>query len=258
MKCVLFLALALGLPLTSSAADTAYTAIRAVGKQNGDDALNRVLEVRGRMGAPEPQVWKIVLADSGSRGGIHEFEVQHGRITGERAPTARALSGGTLDLNKLNIDSDGAFTIANQETQKLGLPFDRVDYTLTAGARGSVAAWHMELFDAHKGRVGAIDIAADTGSVVHRDLAGAGAPHAADDHAYLHDRPAPEAVQPVYPDDHRRYVEDRRYADGRRYPDDGTVYGDDPAGPGIFDIFGKITRHFDKRTRQIKNFFSGR
>src|SRR3954463_6851141 len=150
MKRLFCFAILAVLPLAVHAADTAYTAIRVVAKKTGEDALGRVVEGRGKMGSPEPQVWKVVLADDRARGGVHEFEVQKGHISGDRTPSG-GRPGIPLDLNKVNIDSDGAFTIVNQEAQKAKLPFDRVDYFLNNTGRASI--WHLELFDGHNGRV---------------------------------------------------------------------------------------------------------
>jgi len=240
MKRLLIAALLTTLPLSVMAVDTAYTALRVVGKR-GEDSLNKVAEVKGRFGAPEPQMWKITLLDSGARSGIREFEVQHGQVTGERAPSGRVVTGAALDLGKLNIDSDGAFTIANQEAQKAGQPFDRIDYTLSGGRSGA-PVWRLELFTKRNGRAGEIEVAADSGTVLRRDLhLGDKTNPAPDDRAYLRDHPAPDAGPRVAPD-----------AD----PPDRHVYvEDEELGPGITDLFGKIGRHFQKRSKQLKNFF---
>jgi hypothetical protein len=234
------------LPLAVHAADTAYTAIRVVAKKVGDEALGRVVELRGKMGSPEPQVWKVVLADDRARGGVHEYEVQRGKITADRSPSG-GRPGQPLDLNKVNIDSDGAFTIVNQETQKAHLPFDRVDYFLTNTGRAAV--WHLEIFDGRNGRVGSLDIAADTGNVTNRDFQGGNRPPGQDDRDFLRDQAARDHRGPgggtVYEDDRRVYRDDDR----RAYRDE------DDLGPGITDIFGKIGRHFEKRSKQLKSFF---
>jgi hypothetical protein len=251
MKCLFCFAILAVLPLAAHAADTAYTAIRVVAKKVGEDALGRVLEVRGKMGAPEPQIWKVVLADDRARGGVHEFEVQKGHVSGDRSPSGGRGPGTPIDLNRVNIDSDGAFTIVNQEAQKAKVPFDRVDYFLTNTGRAAI--WHLEIYDGRNGRVGSLDIAADSGNVTNRDFqGGARPPVAQDDREFLREQAArdhrgPGDRPPVY--------DDPRYDD--RYPrDDRRIYRDDEdLGPGITDIFGKIGRHFEKRGKQLKSFF---
>lgn len=260
MKRLFCIAMLAVLPLAGHAADTAYTAIRVVAKKLGEESLARVVEVRGKMGSPDPQIWKVVLAENGSRGGVREYEVQKGRISGERSPSGRG-AGVPLDLNNLNVDSDGAFTIVNQEAQKARLPFDRIDYALTNAGRAPI--WHLDIFDGRNGRVGSLDIAADSGNVTNRDLQGGQRPPPAqDDRDFLRDQTARERRAPVdrppaYAEDRGRRSDDPRYDDPRYRDDDRRMYRDDeePLGPGITDIFGKIGRHFDRRSRQLKNFF---
>lgn len=258
MKLAVGLALLAFAPLTLSAADTAYTALRIVGKKQGADALNRVVEVRGRSGTPEPQVWKIVLADDGARGGLLELDVQRGKVIGERTPVSRP-SGKPINFTQLNLDSEGAYTVATQEAQKVPTTFNRVDYTLQGGQRGPI--WHLELFDGGNG-VGSLDIAADNGAVIRRDLRPAVAPQRGpardqyeddrvpppsttrrDDRRYRDDVPPPPPYDDRYEDD--RYddrYDDRRYDDRRR---DGRSFGQ------------RFKDHFERRGSQIKRFFLG-
>lgn len=251
MKRLLCCAILAVLPLTVHAADTAYTAIRVVAKKVGDEALSRVIEVRGKQGAPEPQVWKVVLADERARGGIHEYEVQRGKISGDRTPSGRG-GGAPLDLNKVNIDSDGAFTIVNQETQKAHVPFDHIDYTLVNTGRAAV--WHLEIYNGKEGRVGSLEIAADSGNVTNRDFQSGNRPPPQDDSAFLRDQARDRRTpsdRPVYDDDRGPRYDDRR----SRYDDRRGPHDEEELGPGITDIFGKIGRHFEKRSKQLKSFF---
>ena len=98
-------------PFAVADSDTAYKALRVFGKKFGDPSLNRVIELRGRSGVPEPAVWKVVAADPAARGGVVEVEVQRGRIISERTPTNRVGGTGAMNFNQLNLDSDGAFTV---------------------------------------------------------------------------------------------------------------------------------------------------
>lgn len=237
MKAAFLLGLVL-LPLGAlHAADTAYSALRVLGKRDGQDVLNHVIEVRGRDGAPQPGVWKIVIEDPHARGGVRELEVQRGKIASERTPTSHGL-GAAMNFNQLNLDSEGAFTVANQEAQKTNALFDRVDYTLRAGTGGGVPVWQLDLSDGKNGRVGSVEIAADSGAVVRRQF-DVYRP-ADDDHAYL--------------DDHRnpppRYSS-RDSADGG-YSQPGEPFR------GVPDFFHRLGNRFKKREHQLENFFTGK
>lgn len=251
MKTALCLALLGVAQLTLSAAETAYTALRVVGKQNGADVLNRVVEVRGRSGTPAPPSWKIVLNDPNARGGIRELEVQGGKIISERTPVTRT-TGTPIDFNQLNLDSEGALTVVNQETQKAGLNFDRIDYILQAGSSGPV--WHLELYE-HGDKIGGLDVSADNGGVVRRDLAGRAAPAPqpplADRYAKQY-RVPPPPPPPNYVERRER----REYRDD--YADDREVRDDDDYDRRPHRSFPeKVQNHFEKRAAQIKRFFMG-
>lgn len=233
MKAPFLLGLFVVITCAAQAADTAYSALRVIGKRDGQEILNHVLELRARGGAPHPAVWKVIIDEPRARGGVRELEVQRGRIIGERTPNARTV-GSPMNFNQLNLDSEGAFTIADQEAQKTGVVFSRVDYLLKSGTNGGAPVWELELFDGQSGRLGLVSIAADSGTVLHRQLDRSPGP-GSNDRDYLEDRRDPP------PGDEERYRDDDR-------PSSGTL----PA------FFNRVGRHFQKRGRQLENFFTGK
>ena len=256
MKTVLLSALLFALVSAAPAQDSAYAALRVVGHSQGKEALNHVLELRGRGGSPQPAVWKITLDEPRARGGVREVEVQHGKIISERTPAAGRTAGSPMNFNQLNLDSDGAFTVANQEAQKAAAPFDHVDYLLRSGTGGGAPVWQIEVTDSKLGRAGSIDIAADTGAILRQEM----------NHS---------TAQPVRrPDDDRTYLDDRRTADDRRNPppppprydsrtDDGGRSGDGYSQSGepfrgIGYFFHRVGKRFEKRGGQLESFFNGK
>ena len=240
MKAVIFVAILLTAPFAAMANDPAYTALRVVGKSRGEESLKHVVELRGRLGVPQPSVWKIVLDDPHARGGIRELEVQNGKIVGERTPLDRdAVS--PMALTQLNLDSEGAFTVANQEADKLNKQFDHVDYILERGGDNGAPVWKLDLNDSKAGHVGSIVIAADTGNILHEDF----------DHGRL---AAPLPLPAEGP---------RAYANGS--PD---IPPPPPGDPGysnhgepirsIPDFFHRIGKHFERRGKQLENFLTGK
>jgi hypothetical protein len=240
MKRILILGAILAMQAAAQAVDTAYTALRVYGKKEGEKALYRVIELRGSNGSPQPSTWKLVVDAPDARGGIREIDVQGGRIVGQRTPVSRDV-GQAMNFTQLNLDSDGAFTVVNQEAGKRHVAFDRLDYTLRGGSKGGVPIWEVELYD--KGnKVGTVRIAADSGELLEQNF-------------------SPQ----------RRYAEDRTYVEGDRTPpssptgepsyrDDGSVR-DRPRGatsPTIPAFFDRVGRHFERRGKQIENFFTGK
>jgi len=236
-------ALALALAALPSLAlaenDTAYKALRIFGKKFGDQQLNRVVEVRGRAGSPQPQVWKITAADSGARAGVLEADVQRGKVISQRTPTARGDSGSPLDLNHLNLDSDGAFTVANQEMEKRNVPFDRIDFTLRSSGSSRAPVWHLDLFDGANGKIASFEISADTGAVLEQNV---GQPRNApdqfaDDRAYVNGGNPPPR--------------DREYSGSGGYSNPGEPFR------GVGDFFHRLGKRMERRGTQLKRFFGG-
>lgn len=221
-------------PLAIAENDSAYKALRVYGRKFGEQSLNRVLELRGRSGAPQPAVWKIVASDPGARGGVREIEVQRNRIISERTPTNRSALGAPMNFNQLNLDSDGAFMIADQEMQKRRIPFERVDYVLRNPGANTPPVWFLELFDGPRGRVARLELAADSGAVLHEQQFITGAP------------------PPDYAQD-RDFV--RRDGDLDRDQYEGATRPGEPFH-GIGDFFSRLGRRFERRGDQLKSFFT--
>lgn len=231
MKPLLFLGVLLcaaGSSLT--AADTAYSALRVYGKKEGEQALYRVVELRGKAGTPQPSSWKLTIDDPRARGGVREIEVRGGHIVGERTPVGKDY-GRQMNFNQLNLDSDGAFTVANQEAEKRGVPFDRIDYTLSNGSGGGAPIWTIELFEVRAGHVATFRIAADSGAIVEQNFSG-----------------------------DRRFEGDRAYVeeDPRGGPRPPAYRGEHDPADDVGDFFKRVGRHFQKRGKQLSNFFNGK
>ncbi|HET6408188.1 MAG TPA: hypothetical protein VFG14_09930 [Chthoniobacteraceae bacterium] len=220
--------------------DTAYKALRIFGKKLGDAQLNRVVEVRGRAGMPQPQVWKITASDTSARGGLVEADIQRGKIISQRTPTSKGSAGAPLDLNKLNLDSDGAFTVANQEMEKGNVPFDRIDFVLRSSSQGRAPVWHLDLYDGSRGKIASFDISADTGTLLEQSV---GQPRGtdpyADDRAYVGGGSQPPSGR------------DREYSGSGEHSQSGQPFR------GVGDFFNRLGRRMERRGTELKRFFGG-
>ncbi len=76
---------------------TAYTALRSMGKSLGADTLNRVVEVTGRGGTPQPATWRIVITD-GELGGRARVKVAGARVVSQK------VSGQASSLKPIRLD----------------------------------------------------------------------------------------------------------------------------------------------------------
>ena len=163
--CVLAAAAPAQTPPPDAAPDhpSAYTALRTMAKSLGKDALDRVVEVTGRDGAPQPALWKIVLKEEA---GSREVDVEDGKITAQR-PLSRPPAYTTpIKLADLNLDSSGAFDATDAQARKVKLRFDSLNYALHVAESTGKPVWNIELLSKEGAGVGTIRVAAHDGTVI--------------------------------------------------------------------------------------------
>lgn len=239
MKPILFLTLCLLGPCAFGK-ESAYQALRVIGSSRGEAMMNRVIEVQGRHGSSQPGSWKITVDDSSARGGVRELEVSNGKIVSERTPV-RAYAGSSasavMDFKRLNLDSEGAFTVVNQEASKARLGFDNVDYVLRRDDAGTTPVWLIQLNDVDGRRVGSYQISADNGAIMRK---GAGA-----------------RVEMDRPSDGDIVVHDRDDRDRRERGDDR---GDSDEGsrPRRKNIFHEMDKYLHRAGGQLQEWTTGR
>jgi len=146
---------------------TAYAALQTIKQARGDAILKQLVEVRGETGQPQPQSWTILMNDPAAKGGVREFVITGGQIASERTPLHGASAGGRppLDFARLNLDSDGAFKVANTQATSAKVGFHTVDYTLRTNVDTGAPLWVLHLFDYMGAPVGKIEVSAETGKV---------------------------------------------------------------------------------------------
>ena len=152
---------------------TAYKALHLVGAERDHALLHRVIEVKGRNGAPQPEKWVVVLDDPIARGGVREIEVANRRIVSERTPVktySGSSEGIVMNFQKLNLDSDGAFTLAEQQARNARIGFHAVDYVLRCEESNAAPTWVLQLLDEKQRNIGSIVISADNGAVLSTTL----------------------------------------------------------------------------------------
>ncbi len=154
---------------TAATAETAYRALEVIKAAKGDAVLDQLIEARGESGTPQPQSWTIVMIDSTARGGVREFVIADGAIRSERTPV-RGYSGQAglppINFSRLNLDSDGAFTVAEKEATGERVGFNTVDYTLSTDLSTGSPQWVVRLFDYMGAPVGTLEVSAENGKLV--------------------------------------------------------------------------------------------
>jgi hypothetical protein len=156
---------------------TAYDALRTVGKQLNRDYVNRVVSVTGLNGNPQPPTWRILIDDPNAHG-VRELEVREGRVTSNRMSDRNIVGtaqGATINPARLNLDSSGAYEVANRTADSSHVPFAYVNYTLRTNERGD-GTWIVTLQNQNHRPVGTIYIGANKGTVTRTEGMFAGAP----------------------------------------------------------------------------------
>lgn len=245
MKVVRFVIILLLTQVFSHAGGTAYEALRIIGKNN-QDFLNHVIEVRGTFGQPQPGVWTILIDDQAARGGVRQMDVSKGHVISEHTPVhafAGTGSNSVMDFKRLNLDSQGAFTVANQEAAKRNAGFDSIDYLLRSDEQTGAPVWILKLIDVNHVLVGTMTIAADNGAVLNA-VGFAGSPNGAVAVAPPPapvaptgaDAPAPTAVTPT--------------------DDDGDTANGNDAPP--YGVGHQINKGLHRIGADLQQFFTGK
>ncbi|MGH8092891.1 MAG: hypothetical protein ACREIF_05405 [Chthoniobacterales bacterium] len=158
-------------PVLAQERPTAYEAMRTVGTQLKREYVNHVISVSGTNGDPQPATWTILIDDARARGGVREVEVSNGKIASERTPLRSSVEkslGPVIDTAKLNLDSSGAFTLAQQTAGKSQINFATADYTLRSDERGN-PIWMVALQRQNGEPAGKIFIGANHGTVTRTE-----------------------------------------------------------------------------------------
>ena len=145
----------------------AYLAINAAQKAIKPPAA--LVEITGDRGDPRPLEWKLVYRDASARGGVREFLASGDVVVSERTPLRgypEIASSQPISLERLRVDSDEAFAIANKQAATRRLGFHWIDYTLQTHFTTGAPMWILRLFDNMGAQVGVIQISAEDGSVL--------------------------------------------------------------------------------------------
>jgi len=159
------------LPAVAFPQASAYDAMRTISAERSTTFLRQVVEAQGRMGAPQPEKWLFTIKDPLARGGMREMEVAKGKIVSERTPLRSNASDTPINFQKLNLDSEGAFSLAESIARSARIRFHGADYRLFSNELGT-PVWELHYLDGQKRRFGSVLISAATGQVLSKTIEG--------------------------------------------------------------------------------------
>ncbi len=150
---------------------TAYDALRTVGNQRGDQVYSQLVSINGLDGAPQPLLWVLLFRDPAIPSGLRQITVQEGRITADE-PATRRSNAATMDLKRLNLNSDGLFKIVELEARNNRIGFNALNYLLRSHEVTGEPVWIVDLLNARRQRVSTSMVSAETGRTLRPPVLG--------------------------------------------------------------------------------------
>lgn len=126
-----------------------------------------IVKITADNGNPNPPTWYIVAKNAG--GEVFSVSVADGQVTEEKPSlNFRALftQPAPIDLARLSVGSDGAWTIAQNYASKKGRALGSVSYALEQKGRAAAPLWSVWCYAPDGSYIGYLEILATTGAVI--------------------------------------------------------------------------------------------
>src|SRR5260370_20145808 len=92
---------------------TAYDALRVLGMHMSREAVNHVISVTGVRGDPQPETWRVLIADQRGNGGVRANQAPNGQIVSQRPSSGGgSRAAATIHTPPLKLSSRRAFALA--------------------------------------------------------------------------------------------------------------------------------------------------
>ncbi len=159
----------LAVTAVSVPAQTASRAVSVVLKQYGSAYGQRLVAVTGLNGSHQPAEWHVFAYDLKTQGTISHWVLAGGKITAAAmldAQRSRQWAAPVLPWDRVKVDSDAAFKIADATARQAAVGFDSLGYRLMTDRRSGAAVWLLELADSRGKTVGSLRIDAVHGTVL--------------------------------------------------------------------------------------------
>lgn len=151
------------------AAETAFSALKALNDPSRPGLLLGLAEVKGKEGVPQPGEWLVICNDPNAHGGIRELTIVNGRIVSERTPMGEYAGEGDLPhltVTPTMVDSGPLFKKVDREAKVAQVGFDSIDYVLRVDVISGKPIWIVKLHNSSGALVGNMEISAETGEVL--------------------------------------------------------------------------------------------
>lgn len=173
MKAFSIVSLVVSLTVTSAclAAHTSQEALEALERRYGAEKFTHIVSITGADGAPSPSEWWIVVRDLRMPSTLHTYWSGDRRVTDEgenRDYYPRRMPDGFVNRAKLQVDSNQAFVVVEQEAAKMRIGFNEVSYELKAITLTDEPVWNLTLIDVRGYFVGIVSVSGRTGNILRK------------------------------------------------------------------------------------------
>ena len=165
-------ALGLILPFASVPAQedsiSAITGLQQISQRYGLSPEERIVEMRGAEGQPQPEEWWIVVYSPSSAFNLHTYWTDRTRVADEGANEEfypDIVPRGFIDRQKLQVDSTAAFRTLDAEARRAGVGFDSINYRLRCREGSDEPVWEVTAIDGEGYKVGRVHLSGATGEV---------------------------------------------------------------------------------------------
>lgn len=166
MRCfIISCLLALGAGAASAGGPTVYQALDTFARTQGAKASEHIVMIEGTEGSPQPTQWIFHLAPGTTPTPVWGVGLNQAAPVEPVQPATRP--GRPLKLTTLNLNSDGAFRIAERLARANKFSFDSIDYQLAFHRDAGMDVWRLALWNHKSQRMGTVSLSAVDGSVVH-------------------------------------------------------------------------------------------
>ena len=133
------------------------------------ESVPGIVEIRGAGGTPQPMAWSFVIYDARSPTQLAEYNVTGGVVSPvgpNKQFYPRQEPAGYFDLSKVEVDSVGAFRIAERAAGLAKVGFDSVDYKVRARELGEDPIWVLTLRSRRGEPLGIVTLSARSGKLL--------------------------------------------------------------------------------------------
>ncbi|MEO6847264.1 MAG: hypothetical protein ABI443_07070 [Chthoniobacterales bacterium] len=134
-----------------------------------DKYKNTIIKISADGGKPNPLDWYITARNTDRNRAVYNVTIAHGDIRDEghtRDPRAMLSMASPINIEKLLIDTDVAWKVAQDFVHAKGKTLGSISYVIEQDGKNATPTWSLWCYSPHNGYIGMVKILATTGDVI--------------------------------------------------------------------------------------------